>query len=356
MTTFTKQLENTQHLLMKADLTPAQGDRFQPTGFPDIGAAEYLLSDGTHMLLVESAQSMANRLETVIWNDTLQDVVPTLKGLPYVEADLPDNKHTTSLQEAHRLNSPYFFISEDKTKKSVFEEMIEKETKYKAGEPVDRTAFVRFLYAHDVNALLHGVFVVQKTAKTNTIFAGRLRLARALSSFIEARDSSVASSGGVKNDRVDPSGNTHNGFGNVPFHRTEYTAASITAYFNLDLAQLRGYNLGDTAFDLLVALALYKIRLLLNSGLRLRTACDFMAGDLTVTAPANFVVPSLSELETALPELIAASTASDLFAKPPVTHLMVPAEALAAKKKPAKEEETPEEPKTEQTSDSAEGE
>jgi CRISPR-associated protein Csb1 len=162
---------------------------------------------------------------------------------------------------------------------------------------------------------------------------GRLRLPRALSSFIEARDVRVASSGGVKNDRINPEGATKNGFGNVPFHRTEYVAASITAYFNLDLAQLRGYNLPDPAFDLLVTLALYKVSLVLEGGLRLRTACDFALDGLTVKAPSDFVVPGLPELEATLLATIEAATQSNFFAHPAVTHLTVSAKALKAKSK-----------------------
>jgi len=45
----------------------------------------------------------------------------------------------------------------------------------------------------------------------------------------------VASSGGVKNDTVNPSGDTSKGFGNVPYARDEFTAGSIIAYFNLYL-------------------------------------------------------------------------------------------------------------------------
>ena len=57
-------------LLLDVALEPAIGTRFQPTGFPDIGAAEFERpvrnGDGVptweRSLLVESAQSMANRL------------------------------------------------------------------------------------------------------------------------------------------------------------------------------------------------------------------------------------------------------------------------------------------------------
>ena len=67
---------------------------------------------------------------------------------------------------------------------------------------------------------------------------------RALTGFIEARGVTVAPSGGVKNDIVNPSGDTKRGFGNVPFHREEY-CGEITAYFNLDLALIRGFGLGE---------------------------------------------------------------------------------------------------------------
>jgi CRISPR-associated protein Csb1 len=60
------QLRDCSRLLMDAELAPVQGDRFQPTGFADLGAATYPLPDGTRMLLVESAQSMANRLEAAL--------------------------------------------------------------------------------------------------------------------------------------------------------------------------------------------------------------------------------------------------------------------------------------------------
>ena len=324
MTTLVKQLESAQRLLLQASLTPVQGDRFQPTGFPDIGPANYTLADGTEMLLVESAQSMANRLESVIWDATTQDVVAPLKGLPFIVAELPDGDYTTSLQEAHRLNSPYFLVSEEK--EAPLQVMLKKETGYARGRSVDRPKFARFLFRYDTDTLLHGVFMAN-------IEDGRLRLPRALSAFVEASDVRPVSSGGVKNDVIDPSGNTKNGFGNVPFHRTEFVAGSITAYFNLDLAQLRGYGLGDTAFELLVVLALYKIRLLLNSGMRLRTACDLMPGDLVVTAPTGFVVPEVTELEAALRELITHSATEKLFADPPITKLTVSAKALNAKKK-----------------------
>jgi CRISPR-associated protein Csb1 len=121
----------------------------------------------------------------------------------------------------------------------------------------------------------------------------------------------------VKNDALNPSGDTGKGFGNVPFHREEFTG-NITAYFVLDLALIRGFGLGTDVENLLIAISLFKIRRFLQEGLRLRTACDLeLAGDLTAKRPAGYSVPSIEDIETALPGLIQA--AATHFANPAKT-------------------------------------
>ena len=64
-----KSLADSRRLLIEANLQPVQGKRFQPTGFPDLGPATYQAGD-TACLLLESAQSMANRLENTIWDES----------------------------------------------------------------------------------------------------------------------------------------------------------------------------------------------------------------------------------------------------------------------------------------------
>ncbi|MCX5744089.1 MAG: type I-U CRISPR-associated RAMP protein Csb1/Cas7u [Proteobacteria bacterium] len=285
-------------LLIEASLRPIQGARFQPTGFPDLGAAVFDTADGAH-LLVESHQSMANRLETVCWDPVANELVEPLRGLSYVRVDGADGQYlTSSLVEAHRLNSPYILENGDDS----FKLQLIEETKDLAKGPVKRSKFAAVVAKYDLGSLLHGLFLAK-----SEISGGKLRLERALSAFIEAHDIRVAASGGVKNDVVDASGDTAAGFGNVPFQRDEYTAGKIVAYFNLDLAQLRGYGLGAAGERLLVLLALFKIRAFLSSGLRLRTACDLeLIGDVLVTRPKAFVLPSLAALRAELPSAIAA--------------------------------------------------
>jgi len=168
--------------------------------------------------------------------------------------------------------------------------------------------------------VVHGVFLAK-----SDLAGGRLRLPRLLSAFIEAAHVESAESGGVKNDRVSPGSgeegqSSKEGFGNVPFHRTEFVADEITAYFNLDLALLHGYGLGDDARDLLVALSLFKVRRFLSTGLRLRTACDLeVVGDLAVTRPTDFTIPEEDTLLNECTRLIA--TCKSHFADPSITQV-----------------------------------
>ncbi len=307
-------LANVPRLLLEADLRPIQGTRFQPTGFPDLGAATYDGPDGTAMLLVESAQSMANRLESVCWDEDANDWVEPLRGLPVVKVlDKVGEPLTNSVLEAHRLNSPYILEGKDRT---VFDLLHERLAHMEEGR-VNTRHLAATLLEIDTNAALHGIFLAKKE-----LAGGRLRLPRALSAFIEAENVTVAASGGVKNDSVNPGGDTSKGFGNVPFARDEYVAPKITAYFNLDLAQIRGFGLGNAVTDLLTVIAMFKVRRFLDRGLRLRTACDLQLRELRVMRPQGFEVPDHSSLEGALPQLIETVASEGRFADPRVTTIV----------------------------------
>ncbi len=305
-------LKDEPRLLIEVPLKPVQGTRFQPTGFPDLGAATYQLNDGTQMLLVESAQSMANRMEAVCWDEAQKELVTVLRGLPYVKVvDGKKNVVTNSILESHRINSPYILESTNKE----FYKTLKNEIGAMEKGRIDTRKLAEAMMRYDVNTLLHGVFLAK-----SDLAGGRLRLPRALSGFVEASNVTIAPSGGVKIDNVDPSGDTSKGFGHVPFHRDEFTG-EIKAFFNLDLAQVRGYSLGENAENLLVTLALYKIRKVLQGGLRFRTACDLeVDGDIKVKSPVKFALPDLPTLEKELPELIKKS--GKLFANPPVTEVL----------------------------------
>lgn len=304
-------------LLMEVNLKPIQGERFQPTGFPDIGAATYTLPDGTDKLLVESSQSMANRLEaTIIKSDGT--LVDELEGLSYVKVNLTGDitSKTSSLVEAHRINSPFIIESEGKK----FQNTIIEEMQYSEGHVIDWKSVAKTLFKYDINSLLHGVFF-------SNVRDGRVKLPRSLSSFIEATGIRDAAYGGVKNNALDPKGvyrakdYNKDVYGNVPYNRVEYTAEKITAYFNIDLQQLRNFNIGEKETDLLLNLALYKIRLFLDEGLRLRTFCDLQHTE-NIKYSEKFELPQKQEILSSLKELI--SECKNSFALPAVTELECP--------------------------------
>lgn len=322
-------LKDAPRLLMEVGLKPAQGERFQPTGFADLGAAQYTTPANVKMLLVESAQSVANRLERAVIDGEGVDLRPELKGLPYVRVDLSGHGEgvaTSSLVEAHRLNSPFIVTNPS------FANAFGERSGYKKGQVIDWAKAAAAVFHFDPSALLHGVFFAN-------IQDGRLRFPRAITGFIEARDVAEAASGGVKNNHFDPSGEIRaegydkDVYGNVPYSRLEFTAKDIRAYFNLDLALLRGYRLPDVAQRLLIALALYKVRRFLDEGLRLRTACDFLQKDeLSATAPQGVKLPSTGQLAALLPELIAQAAKQKNLMAPEVLHLTT----KTVKKKAAK--------------------
>lgn len=331
-----EKLDKVPRLLAEVELEPLQGSRFQPTGFPDLGAAVYERPDGKRMILVESAQSMANRLEEVClknYSSTIE-LKEELSGIPYIVADLKGifreeelNTQTSTLIEAHRFNSP--FIISDKNLKDTFSKKIN----FMEGKPIFWEDVAKTLFYYDPNSLLHGVFFAN--------FAnGRIKVPRIISAFIEAENVREAISGGVKNSIIDPTGKlrteeiTEEVYSNVPFHRIEYTAEKIKAYFNIDISLIDRYNLDSSAKRLLLLLSLYKITSFLNTGLRLRTACDLKpVSKIKVTEPSDFTFPSYDDITSQLKKTIVECTTKGLFANPPVTRVTIKVKEIKDKEK-----------------------
>jgi len=309
-------LNDSPRLLIETKLRPVQGSRFQPTGFPEIGAAEYDGPDGERMLLVESAQSMANRLEAVCWDSATNALIEFIGDLPYIRVvDEKGDFFTSSVLDSHRLNSNYVMEADDgKIPKKLHDELKDMD-----GRAIDLKKAAAVILKYDVGSIVHGVFLVKKGDEWVNLKEGRIRLPRLISAFIEAEDINIASSGGAKIDHINPSQKDEKG--NVIYTKDEYVSPKITAYFNLDLAQLRGYGFSPGVNELLIAVSLYKIRRFLETGLRLRSACDLDVEALSITRPENFVLPSIAELEAALPDLIKAAREESVFAEPPVTEV-----------------------------------
>jgi CRISPR-associated protein Csb1 len=263
----------TSRTVIEAVLVPVAGSLIQPTGFPDLGAAEF----GNDQLLVESAQSMANWLEATTWDSARNDQAAGLSVLPYVRIVGSGGEFLSSSRlEAHRLASAY--IMDGAVDSVSGEKWLEERLGLAKGKPLDNRAVARACFRLDPVSLVHGVFFARKS------WPWQPKVARAVTSFIEASGVKPAVSGGVKRDVVFNEagpGDTAKGYGTVPHHRVEYTADQITAYFTIDHAQFRSYGLSGPATALLEALAEFEIGTLLDRGLRLRTRCDLEVKEIT---------------------------------------------------------------------------
>ena len=268
---------NAYRTVLEAELEPLAGSLFQPTGFPDLGPGEF----GDHELLVESAQSMANWLEGTTWDDGRTDQVAELGVLPYVRIVSAEGDFlSASRLEAHRLASAY--IMNGTVGSVTGEKWLEERLGLVKGRPLDYRAVARTCFKLDPVSLVHGVFFARKA------WPWQPKIARAVTSFIEASGVRPAVSGGVKRDIVinaAKGGATAEGYGTVPHHRVEYTAEKITAYFTVDHAQIRSYGLSEPATALLEALADFEIATLLDRGLRLRTRCDLVVREVRGERP-----------------------------------------------------------------------
>jgi CRISPR-associated protein Csb1 len=261
--------------VLEADLTPIAGSLIQPTGFPDLGAAEF----GDGKLLVESAQSMANWLESTTWDAATNDQADELAkaGIPYVRVVDPQGVFLSSSRlEAHRLASAY--IMSGTVAGTTGEKWLEEQLQLVKGRPLDYRALARACFRLDPVSLVHGVFFARKN------WPWQPKISRAVTSFIEASGVKPAVSGGVKRDGVineARGGATAEGYGTVPHHRVEYTADTITAYFTVDHAQFRSYGLSEPATALLEAIVDFEVASLLDRGMRLRTRCDLVVSGIT---------------------------------------------------------------------------
>lgn len=282
-------------LRFSVPLEPATGSIFQPTGFPDIGAATFQRPTGNgstvECLLVESAQSMANHLEGVGWDAARQEPVEVLTGLPWVRvvADNDGRFLTSSRLESHRLASA--FVKDSRLDGTEMKEVIRERLELRPDTPLDHRAIARAIFALDPLCLVHGVFFADKE------WPGQPKVARAITALVEASDVRAVNSGGVKRDIVlhSAGGGTSakGGYGSIPFHRQEFTAREIMLHLAIDRLQFRAYGLGDDAAQLLESIAHWEVRSLVEQGLRLRTACDLMVTNDAALAE----IPSTEELE-----------------------------------------------------------
>lgn len=322
--------KQSNRILIEVPLVSALGPTFQPTGFPDLGASRYV-APGTNKenLLVESTQSVANRLEETIWDKDLKK--PIFEGLPYVRLVNHEGKFlSSSLHLPHRLASAYI----TKYKQSNFKDQLV--------QAIEENGSAAATFRFCPNSLLHGVFY-------SHIGDGKHKLQRLVGGSIDAYDVTPVVVGGAVKDPISPAANfdlkdfgdskrgSESGLGNILSYAEQYAAKKIVASFSIDTLLINALPIKqDCAKELLKAIAFWKIYRFLQFGLRLRSNCLLeVAGEPVVTGGC---VPDLDVLEEQIPQLIADCQRENLFAAPVVTEI-----SLILKPKNNKEQDkTPE--------------
>lgn len=311
-------LQGESPLVLTATLEPIGSDRFQPAGFPEIGHVIYKAprKDGSteNVCIVDSAASMANHLESVCMRGAHDlDLVDELSGMPYlrcVTGDLVDGKLTsdkretvvTSLTEGHRIASTYFLGArnkksgkwDDKGGQRVGDDGVVSEISFgdelaadgkfsirptpesKAAHPPAEKWWNVFktIFELDPNSLVHGVLFPQ----------WQIKIPRALTAHLEAFGAGRVDRSGVKFDRL---GKTTSG--QPIFAVDDATAESIRATFVLDVSLIRSFGrikdgkvlgLSEKQQEFLIALALWKVRKLLERPFRFRSGCHLRCTSL----------------------------------------------------------------------------
>jgi len=226
-------------VLIEATLELANGSFFQPTGFPDIGACVFVDKCGRRRCLVESEQSMANRLEAVCMQAPGTWRAPFAKKLPLIRVvDGDGSLLGTNLTEPHRLSSSYF-LEGTLDGNSNLQEILRAQLGVSADGkrwPLDkRGALSRVVFALDPAALLHGFQFMQWSA----VGLRQQRLLHARMEAVLAGDSDVHY-GAVKVDGIDPDGHKEkSNIGQSIAHKARLVPESIIATFEIDVLGLR---------------------------------------------------------------------------------------------------------------------
>jgi CRISPR-associated protein Csb1 len=276
--------EGPRRLILKAELAPVTGSRFQPAGFPEIGHVIYdapINGKDEKVCIVDSAASMANHLEKVCWDEAKVDIHDELKGLPYIRLEAQRESTdplfvTCSILQDHRIASSYFIEGTcSKPSGKTFGDFLQEKAGFEKTNkrfflpPTSRSKAIEAIFDLDPSTLIHGVFFPQKRL-------GNFRLSRLLSANCEAFGARRCMSAGVK---FDPIGFKHakdSNYGQSIFQKDEETAERIEASFVVDIQQIRGFGLSLDKQKLLLALSLWKIKAFLQRGTRLRSNCDLV--------------------------------------------------------------------------------
>lgn len=239
--TLVDELFKQDRVVIDASLELANGSFFQPTGFPDIGACIFVDKDGRRRCLVESEQSLTNRLEAVCMQAPGTWRAPFDGKLPVIRvSDGSGSLLATNLTEPHRLSSSYVLEGTLNGHGKKLQDVLREQLGVSADGkrwPLDKRAKLSsVVFALDPAAMLHGFQFMQWSA----VGLRQQRLLHARMEAVLAGDSDVHY-GMVKVDAIEPESSSQKmgNKGQSIAHKARLVPESINATFEIDILGLR---------------------------------------------------------------------------------------------------------------------
>ena len=312
----------------------------KPPVFLDVGVSQAYLPWAQRLdVLLHTPQATANLVEDSVWDAVQHDLIPQLKGLPFVEIYTQSGQYVAStLDLPHRLGTGYLLKNRHaQLNGQRFREGLRQQIRDKG--------IYQAVFALCPMSIVLGSFYAH--------IAGVYRIPRVLSGEFVAENAVSMPTGGAVHDPVSARGQGINpkhifaidsksgkdkavtkpsqaGLGNIPYVRESFKAQHYVGRFVIDTRLVNKSNLDDKAKQLIQLLSEYLLRRLLAEPVTLRTECYLIPNKKSSLQP----LPELNTLEEQVKQAI--EGCSDLFEK---VRVVVPDDQVHF----AEEEETAEE-------------
>lgn len=291
----------------------------KPPTFLDVGVSQaYLPWEQRLDVLLHTPQATANLIEDSVWDAVKHELIPELKGLPFVDIYTESGQYVAStLDLPHRLGTGYLLKNKHaKLDGQRFREGLRQRIR-------DRGVYQAVFELCPMSIVLGSFY---------THIAGVYRIPRVLSGEFVAENAISMPTGGAVHDPVSARGQGINsshifaidkksgkdkavkkpseaGLGNIVYVRESFKAQRYVGRFVIDTRLVDKSNLDDRAKHLVQVLSEYLMRRLLSEPVTLRTECYLM---LTKEASLRSLA-DLQKLEKQVQQAI--QDCSNLFEK-----------------------------------------
>ncbi len=256
-------------------------DSIFPATFKDVGHSVWINpATGRQDILIDSPNSLANRLESALSISSTGQPIALLKGISYCcIKDVAGQSIATTLQLPHRIGSGPIAL----TKTDNFKEQLQADIK--------TSGLHAAVFRYDALSLIFGTWL-------SRINGGHGKIAKVITARIVGRDVTRINIGGTKQEaapikamgissaNVDVSTfegknskGSDIGIGTLPFQKYEFVAAKYELQISINWNLIDAYSLPDRCKAMLKTIVSLSVYELLSQQLYCRTNCSFVPAE-----------------------------------------------------------------------------